>query len=104
MEIQRQIEATLQECFQPQYLKVLNESYQHSVPKNSETHFKVVIVSDAFTGDRSVKRHQKVYAVLSQPLKNGVHALGLHTYTPEEWKVQGNVPESPNCMGGSKRS
>ena len=29
-------------------LKVLNESFMHNVPKDSESHFKIVIVSNDF--------------------------------------------------------
>ena len=29
-------------------LQVINESYMHNVPKGSETHFKVVVVSEQF--------------------------------------------------------
>ena len=32
-----------------QYIsQVINESYMHNVPKGSETHFKVVVVSEQF--------------------------------------------------------
>jgi BolA protein len=84
----------------PEFLEVLNESHKHSVPKNSETHFKVTVVSNEFDGARSVKRHQRVYQLLSEQLQQGVHALAIHTFTPSEW--QGQSPDSPNCLGGSK--
>ena len=38
-----------------------NESHGHNVPKNAETHFRLVIVSDVFDGLSRVKRHQLVY-------------------------------------------
>jgi BolA protein len=74
----------------------------HSVPPGSETHFKVVLAADSFEGKRQVQRHQAVYACLAEELKNGVHALALHTFSPEEWQQANQVPDSPNCMGGSK--
>lgn len=40
--------ATLKENLQPVHLEVVNESYMHNVPKGSETHFKVLVVSDKF--------------------------------------------------------
>jgi BolA protein len=74
------------------------------VPRGSETHFRVVLACSAFEGKRAVARHQQVYAVLSDELRGGVHALALHTYTPGEWAEQAGVaPQSPDCMGGSKR-
>jgi BolA protein len=72
------------------------------VPVNSETHFKVVLVSASFDKVRKVARHQEVYKVLSDEMAGEVHALALHTYTPEEWEHKQVAPESPNCLGGSK--
>lgn len=85
------------------HLEVINESHNHGVPPGSETHFKLVIVSEAFAGVRAVARHQKIYGLLGDELsRNGLHALALHTYTPEEWAATGQAPASPNCLGGSK--
>ena len=39
--IQSTIEKKLKDKFEPVYLEVVNESYKHSVPKGSESHFKV---------------------------------------------------------------
>lgn len=102
MTIHADIERKLQDQLSPAYLQVENESHMHSVPENSETHFKVVIASDAFEGVRKVARHQTIYGILSEELAGEVHALALHTYTPAEWQDQQQAPASPNCMGGSK--
>lgn len=88
--------------FQPVYLEVINESHMHSVPPGSETHFKVVLATAAFAGKRQVQRHQAIYACLADELQNGVHALALHTFSPEEWLANTAVPASPQCLGGSK--
>jgi BolA protein len=104
MIVEQIIRQQLEDAFQPQHLEVVNESHQHSVPANSETHFKVVLVSEAFDGRRKVARHQQVYAQLSEQLAGPVHALALHTYTPAEWRERNaSAPESPDCLGGSKR-
>lgn len=104
MQTERSINETLQRNFQPQYLEVLNESHSHNVPANSETHFKVVIVTAMFTGKPLVHRHRAVYDALASQMENGVHALALHTYTPEEWAKKASAPGSPNCMGGGKNN
>ena len=103
MSIQSIIESKLDSAFSPQFLNVDNESHGHNVAKNSETHFKVVLVSEAFDGVRKVARHQQVYGCLAAELEAGVHALALHLYTPAEWAEKGEAPASPNCMGGSKK-
>ena len=103
MNIQDQIIGELTDLLDPVVLNVVNESNQHNVPPNSETHFKVVVVSESFVSQRKVARHQKIYAVLASQLEGPVHALALHTYTPEEWQQrQAVAPQSPDCMGGSK--
>ena len=105
MSIQQSIEHKLTEQLRIQHLEVANESHMHSVPENSETHFKLVIVTDDFDGKRSVARHQMIYKILSAELAGEVHALALHTYTAAEWQQrEGSSPASPNCLGGSKRA
>jgi BolA protein len=101
--IESSIHAKLSVSFQPEYLQVTDESHMHSVPPGSESHFKVVLSAAIFAGKRQVQRHQAVYACLAQELQDGVHALALHTYTPEEW-ASAQVPESPQCLGGSKHN
>ena len=88
--------------FQPTYLQVLNESHMHSVPAGSETHFNVIVVTESFVGMRQVQRHQAIYKCLAEELQTGVHALALHTFSPNEWIANGYVPASPACLGGSK--
>lgn len=104
MQVQLAIEEKLRAGFTPEYMAVENESHMHSVPENSETHFKVTLVAAAFDGVRKVQRHQKVYALLKDELDGPVHALALHLYTHDEWQQrQEAAPDSPNCLGGSKR-
>jgi acid stress-induced BolA-like protein IbaG/YrbA len=49
------------------------------------THFEAVIVSSAFNGKTLLERHQLVYNVLGEAMKERIHALSLKTYTPEQW-------------------
>lgn len=100
MSRQSLIERRLADAMPLQHLEVLNESHNHSAGQDS--HFKVVAVSEAFAGLRSVARHQKVYALVADEMQQGLHALALHLYTPEEWAATGAAPESPACRGGSK--
>jgi len=102
-QVQRSIEQKLTTQLTPEMLTVENESHMHSVPPNSETHFKVVIVSQQFEGLSRVKRQQLVYKILSEEIAGPVHALAQHTYSPTQWQQkQQPVPDSPNCLGGSK--
>ncbi|MFK7730798.1 MAG: BolA/IbaG family iron-sulfur metabolism protein [Pseudomonadales bacterium] len=104
MEVQQLIEQKLRGAFEPDVLQVLNESNQHNVPPGSESHFKVVLVTQLFDAKREVARHQSVYKVLADELAGSIHALALHTYSPDEWQQrQQEAPNSPACLGGSKR-
>lgn len=85
----------------PVHMELLNESHMHAVPPGSESHFKLVIVSQEFEGLNAVKRHQAVYRTLGD-LMHQIHALALHTYSPAEWQARSAAPDSPACMGGSK--
>ncbi len=103
MTVQSEIENKLLDAFSPSFLEVLNESHMHNVPKGSESHFKVILISDEFDGKMLVARHKLVYKVLAEELANGVHALALHTHTVAEYETKhGTVPDSPLCLGGNK--
>ena len=97
------IEETVTEAMSPAHLEVLDESYMHSVPDGAQSHFKLTLVSDEFEGKRLIARHRAVNALLKDALDGPVHALALHTYTPDEWHKRGNASvASPACLGGSK--
>lgn len=92
----------LTENFSPVYIDVINESFKHNVPKGSETHFKVVIVSDKFSGKKLIDRHRDVNSVLTEELQGSVHALSIQAKTPEQWeKSDQKVANTPPCLGGS---
>ncbi|OBT06553.1 transcriptional regulator BolA [Vibrio sp. UCD-FRSSP16_10] len=93
------IEQKLDHHFSPHHLQVINESYKHNVPEGSESHFKIIIVSDKFEQLRLVARHRLINEVLSDEFAQGLHALSMHTLTKDEWKQQ-QFPDSPDCMRG----
>ncbi|MGF1874847.1 transcriptional regulator BolA [Photobacterium frigidiphilum] len=101
--IQERIQEKLQKALSPAHLEVINESYMHNVPEGSESHFKVIVVSEQFEGARLIGRHRAVNSALAHELANDIHALAIHTYTPSEWQELSNgAPLSPSCQGGSK--
>lgn len=101
MSVQETIEHKLRQELAPLHLEVLNESHMHNVPPGSETHFKVYVVSEAFEGQKRVGRQRTLNRVLAEELANGVHALSMHTLTPQEWEAQDRETlASPKCLGG----
>lgn len=85
------IKKKLSDALAPIALHVIDESYKHAghagIPTDSkgETHFYVSIVSPIFVGMSAIKRHQKIYHILSEELKSPIHALALKTLTPDEY-------------------
>ena len=98
--VARRIHEKLRTAFAPQHVDVVNESSMHNVPKGSETHFKVVVVTDQFHGKPLLQRHRMVNAVLQQELNEGVHALSILSKTPQQWAANAAVQASPSCRGG----
>lgn len=58
---------------------------QHLEVRGDGHHFEAVIVSEAFDGKSRVARHQVVYAVLGDRMREEIHALSMKTFTPQEW-------------------
>ena len=105
MGVQIGIEHKIQGALHPVFLQVTNESHMHNVPAGSESHFKVTVVSAEFDGKLPVARHRMLNQLLKEELAGPVHALSLHTFTPAEWQEkQGEIRNSPPCLGGSKAS
>ena len=101
MIIQNEIENKLRNQLSISELEVTNESGSHNVPTGSESHFKIVVISDDFADMKLIARHRKINGILAEEL-NIIHALTMHTYTLAEWaRKQGNSPQSPPCLGGS---
>lgn len=102
MSIQTIIEQKLAAEFDTDFLQVENESHMHNVAPGSESHFKVTIVSNSFNDQMLIKRHRMVNKTLQREIQQ-IHALALHTLTPQEWQARaGNVADSPKCRGGGK--
>jgi BolA protein len=81
-----QLRAKLEAAFSPQRLEVIDASERHrghgGWREGGETHFDVVIVSDAFQGLGRVERQRRVNAVLAEELSGPVHALSIRTEAP----------------------
>lgn len=72
----------------PIRLDVINESEMHaghrSSPGTGESHFRILIVSEAFAGKSRVERHRMVNGALGDEVGGRIHALALSTFAPGE--------------------
>jgi BolA protein len=88
MSADQRIREKLLIALEPTRLDVINESHLHaghrSSPGTGESHYRVLIVSPAFTGKTRVARHRMVNEALADELNGRVHALALATYAPGE--------------------
>ncbi|OAA62197.1 BolA domain protein [Cordyceps fumosorosea ARSEF 2679] len=86
------IRAKITAALNPLTLEIYNDSHLHSHHKamqgstSKETHFRLVITSDAFKSKMQPARHRMIYALLRDEMaqEGGIHALQLRTLTPEE--------------------
>jgi len=76
----------LSKALAPEHLEVTDESHQHhghaGWREGGETHFRVQIVSAAFSGRTRLERHRLVNAALADELAGGVHALAIVARAP----------------------
>ncbi len=88
MGLETRMHEKLMTALRPTRLVVVNESHlhanHHSSPGTGESHFRVLVVSEAFVGKTRVARHRMVNDVLSDELKGGVHALAIKACAPGE--------------------
>lgn len=61
---------------------------QAEVHTDGQGHYEARVICAAFAGQRSLKRHQLVYATLGTRVGREIHALALETFTPEEWQAR----------------
>lgn len=84
----QRIERKLTEGLAPTRLEIEDESHRHAGHAGhrpeGETHFRVIIVSSAFTGLGRVERQRLVYGILRDELAERVHALAMTTLAPGE--------------------
>lgn len=82
------LESALRAAFAPQRLQVVDDSARHAghagAQPGGQTHYSILLVSEAFRGMNRVARSRAVHAVLEQEFTGGLHALSLTLRTPEE--------------------
>jgi BolA protein len=82
------IEAVLRQNLAPLKVRVADDSRLHAghagAQPGGETHYSVLVVSEAFRGQTRIARSRAVHALLEAEFRNGLHALALTLRTPDE--------------------
>jgi acid stress-induced BolA-like protein IbaG/YrbA len=58
------------------------------VQTDGQGHYEATVICAAFSGKRSLQRHQMVYGTLGTRVGREIHALALETLTPDEWQAR----------------
>ncbi|WP_397420012.1 BolA family protein [Phenylobacterium sp.] len=86
--ISQAIRTKLIAAFQPTRLEIEDDSARHAghagARQGGESHFNVVIQSQAFAGVNRVARQRKVYHALAEELAGPLHALSVKALAPDE--------------------
>lgn len=88
---EERILAALQQL-SPKKIELINDSQKHaghiehlgSAGFTGETHYKLIIVSDIFTGQSRIDRQRTVMNLLKEEFNSGLHALEIKARSPDE--------------------
>ena len=71
---------------QPLQLDIIDDSAQHAghAGAGGGGHYRLLIVSTAFSGKTTLARHRLVYDALGELMHSKIHALSIVALTPEE--------------------
>ncbi len=88
MSVQAEMEQILRDAFAPTRLEVINDSACHSGHSgddgSGESHFTIVIESNAFDGQSRLNRQRMVNKALGDIPGQRVHALAIKASAPAE--------------------
>jgi BolA protein len=75
----------------PHALELIDNSAQHAghagAAPGGNTHWRLVIVSPAFSGKNTVARHRMVYDALRDLMNRPIHALEIEARAPGEQRT-----------------
>lgn len=69
-----------------QSITIEDESHRHAGHAGAKDggHYKLDIVSTAFTGKNTVARHRLIYDAVGDLMRGRIHALSIRALTPDE--------------------
>lgn len=71
----------------PLQLELIDDSHLHAGHAGARSgggHYRLTIVSAAFSGKNTVARHRLVYEALGEMMRKDIHALAIQARTPDE--------------------
>ncbi len=85
-DLREQLRSALERELAPVALEIIDDSARHAGHAGASEggHFRVALVSGAFSGRPQLERHRLVYAAVAPLMSRGVHALSIEAQAPEE--------------------
>ncbi len=87
------IKARLVHALAPITIDLVDESARHighaGARPEGETHFRLLIVAEAFVDRGRLERQRMVYRALGDLMATDIHALSIKALTPQEAERQG---------------
>jgi len=77
------------------HVEVIDHSAEHAGHPGAESgggHFEVLVVSKRFEGLSRLAAQRLVYQALGPLMTSEIHALSMHTLTPEQWHAPASRP------------
>lgn len=70
----------------PQRFELADDSHLHAGHAGAREggHYRLLLVSAAFSGKNTVARHRQVFALVGDLMRTRIHALGIKALAPEE--------------------
>ena len=88
MSVSDELRLSLDRALEPTALEIMDESASHhghaGWREGGETHFRVLVVSQRFTGLSRIDRQRLVHAAAADLLHERIHALSIRALTPAE--------------------
>jgi len=81
------IRERLLDALEPELLEIEDESHLHAGhagARDGRGHFRVTVVSEAFTGLSRIARHRVVYEAVAALMETDIHALSIQAFAPGE--------------------
>jgi BolA protein len=72
---------------QPTQIEIIDDSHKHAGHEGARSgggHYSLHIVTAQFEGKATLARHRMIYSALGDMMKQEIHALNIHAYTPQE--------------------
>ena len=83
------IKNKLEQAFSPVKLVITDKSHLHAghaeAKEAVESHFDLLIIAEIFHGESKISRQRSIYRILSEEMKDKVHALSIIALTPSEY-------------------